>query len=410
MMPKRRICVAVFRYLESVEAANKLKPLSAQSLKKVISMSLWGGKPRYTYGALRNAQLLPVFFPGWILRFYIERPRYDDTTVYAPVPARILGKLSAMGAELVYVDAERSHIPPMMWRFLIADDMTVDVFIVRDTDCRLNDRDFAVVSDWLRTDYAFHCVRDHPSHAGYSLLGGLWGARPRQLRSFVSIPWRDVMMGYRTDYVQDMHFLANAIWPLVQSHAAYCHDSVSCLDWPGSHPFPVARIGTEHLGQVFDAFGNARDEDLQLLLEHRPLPQCSVASNSVPGKMVQANESRDLPSQIVEYHRQNDDVSAITTESTNGERLLNSDTADTTVLRQLKNVSSNVSSDILSHSTNTPAEARGLKRLTLPRVSDRESRPTSAEFHVRSLDKQARNALFDRSAHVNSSLIIRAGS
>lgn len=319
----------MFRYLESVEATKKVKEVSGEPLRKVVSMSLWGGKPRYTYGAIRNAQLLPVCFPGWTLRFYVERPRYDDTTMYAPVPPRILGKLSVMGAEVVYVDAERSHVPPMMWRFLIADDMSVDAFIVRDCDCRLSDRDFAVVSDWLRTDYAFHCIRDHPSHAGYSLLGGLWGARPRRLRSFVSVPWRDLMMGYRTDYVQDMQFLANAIWPLVQSRAAYCHDSVSCLNWPGAHPFPVARIGTEHLGQVFDAFGNARDEDLQILLEHRPLSRCVVASNSVQNKTVPA-EADEYPDSAAEIKsdKQDNSILAITTESINAERIKKSYTAD----------------------------------------------------------------------------------
>jgi len=310
-------------------------------------MSLWGANPRYTYGALRNVQLLPVHFPGWTIRFYIERPRDDETTVFSPAPSRILSKLSMLGAELVYVDAERSHIPPMMWRFLIADDMSVDAFIVRDSDCRINDRDFAVVSAWLKTDYAFHCIRDHPSHAGYSVLGGLWGARPRRLRSFVSVPWRDMMMGYRTDYVQDMQFLSNAIWPLVQSHGAYCHDSVSCLDWFGSHPFPVARIGTEHLGQVFDAFGNARDGDLNILLETRPLRQCSVFSNSTLNKTV--HEAYDLSEDIkesdedggitdlIENSEQGDNTNAVTTQSTN----VNS--------YSVKNASSGTENVIISH-------------------------------------------------------------
>jgi len=406
----------VFRYLESVEAAKKVKSATGESLKKVISMSLWGGKPRYTYGALRNAQLLPVYFPGWMLRFYIERPRYDDTTVYAPVPPRILGKLSAMGAELVYVDAERSHIPPMMWRFLIADDMTVDAFIVRDSDCRLNDRDVTVVSDWLRTDFAFHCVRDHPSHAGFSLLGGLWGARPRQLRSFVTVPWRDMMMGYRTDYIQDMQFLANAIWPLVQTHAAYCHDSVSCLNWPGSHPFPVARIGTEHLGQVFDAFGNARDEDLHLILEHRPVPQCSVASKSAPTKSVQADERQDRSSEIEENDEaQNDDDDdgvhddfTVTTESANAERLLHSDTADTPVLHRLKNSSSVAVSEISQHSTED--DPPDLKPLILPPAAGHHSQPTSAISQIHSLDQHVKTVPHDHVVHVNNSFVNHDGS
>ena len=354
--------VVVYRYLESVEAAKRVKAASREQLRKVISMSLWGGKPRYTYGALRNAQLLPVYFPGWTLRFYVERPHYDDTTTYAPVPPRILSKLSLMGAELVYVDAERSHVPPMMWRFLIADDMSVDVFIVRDSDCRLNDRDLAVVSDWLRTDYPFHCIRDHPSHAGYSLLGGLWGGRPRRLRSFVSVPWRDMMMGYRTDYVQDMQFLANAIWPLVQSHAAYCHDSVSCLDWQGAHPFPVARIGTEHLGQVFDAFGNARDEDLQILLEHRPLPQCSVAPKSAPTKSLQdeANEPQSSTMQNVDNDKAGDSIISATANPTNGDPILHTYIADMADLHQLNTSSSNAHGEVLRHSNAMDTQVSGI--------------------------------------------------
>lgn len=280
------------RYLKAVDDAQKLQQSTNSSLRRVISMSLWGSKPRYVYGALRNAQLLPVYFPGWTLRIYVERPSADGATSFQPVPSRIIGKLVALGVEIIYVDAERSRIPPMMWRFLIADDTDVDIFVVRDSDCRLSDRDFAVVTEWLKTDFAFHCIRDHPSHAHYPVLGGLWGARPRRLKSFIAVPWRDLMMGYRSDYVQDMQFLENAIWPSVQTNAAFCHDSVSCLEWPGAHPFPIIRIGTEHLGQVFDAFGNARDEDIQILLENRPLAQCTLAQNVTQDSIVKrTNES-----------------------------------------------------------------------------------------------------------------------
>jgi len=399
--------MCVFRYLESVEAAKKVKVASGESLRKVISMSLWSGKPRYTYGALRNAQLLPVYFPGWTLRFYIERPHTDDTTMYSPVPPRILSKLSIMGSEIVYVDAERSHIPPMMWRFLTADDMSVDIFIVRDSDCRLNDRDFAVVSDWLRTDYAFHCIRDHPSHVGYSLLGGLWGARPRQLRSFVSVPWRDMMMGYRTDYVQDMQFLANAIWPLVQANAAYCHDSVSCLDWTGAHPFPVPRIGTEHLGQVFDAFGNARDEDIQILLEHRPVPQCSVAS---PENIVQANIPLDLTTEILDT-TQEDDLDTELIAEPNDKGIKNSDPEGSTILlRSTTTTSSNVRSKIPSHNVAVEAEVSHVKESVLHHVSQDDTQPKSDDFHLSSYNNHVQNVYYNHDVRLNSTFIINHGS
>jgi len=385
----------VFRYLESVEVVKKVKTESVEPLRKVISMSLWSAIPRYTYGALRNAQLLPVYFPGWTLRFYVERPHTDDTTMYSPVPPRILSKLSIMGSEIVYVDAERSHIPPMMWRFLIADDMSVDSFIVRDSDCRLNDRDFAAVSDWLRTDYAFHCIRDHPSHAGYSLLGGLWGARPRQLRSFVSVPWRDMMMGYRTDYVQDMQFLANAIWPLVQSNAAYCHDSVSCLDWVAAHPFPVSRIGTEHLGQVFDAFGNARDDDIQILLEHRPVPRCSVAS---PGNSIQANIPLESTTEISETLQEDD-----------GELDDESIAYTTSTMTVASAVHSKISS---SHSVAVEAEVSDLRTSVFRDVSQGDSRPKSHNDQLSSYNNQSHvhNVYYNHSVKLKNSFVINDGS
>lgn len=365
----------MFRYLESVETVKKVKPTPDRALRKIISMSLWGGKPRYIYGALRNAQLLPVYFPGWTLRFYVERPHNDDTTMFAPVPPRILGKLLVMGAEIVYVDAERSHIPPMMWRFLIADDLSVDTFIVRDSDCRLNDRDFAVVSDWLRTDYAFHCVRDHPSHTGYALLGGLWGARPRHLRSFISVPWRDLMMGYRTNYIQDMQFLGNAIWPFVLSGAAYCHDSVSCHEWPAAHPFPVARVGTEHLGQIFDAFGNAQDQDLQIMLEHRPLPQCTNASSSMQRKVVHGTE-------IIKSNAHSDNSSV--RGELDFEGIKNSDTNDGRDLQQSETIPSY--------------------------INQNNTLPKSSNFHLSSHDNRIRNITYSHSVRANSTFVISDAS
>ena len=399
------MCVCVSRYLESVEVTKKSKLVSGAPLRKVISMSLWGSKPRYTYGALRNAQLLPVFFPGWTLRFYIERPRYDETTMYTPVPPRIVAKLAVMGAEVVYVDAERSHIPPMMWRFLIADDMSVDAFIVRDSDCRLNDRDSTIVADWLRTELPFHCIRDHPSHAGYSLLGGLWGARPRQLRSFVAVPWRDMMMGYRTDYVQDMQFLANAVWPLVQSQAAFCHDSVSCRDWPAAHPFPVGRVGTEHLGQVFDAFGNARDEDLQILLEHRPLAECSVGPTPARRK---TTPSADFS----EENADDEDGTYSTTVPTELAPTDNVPNSVTAVSTPTKNASSDVKSEFSpnSASRNIFHAPRDDILPLLSRISSHQVHSNSNHSRSRSYDRHADGSYHSVQANISHISVADGGS
>src|SRR5439155_24761157 len=37
---------------------------------KLLSFALWGSAARYTVGALRNAELAPAVYPGWVCRFY----------------------------------------------------------------------------------------------------------------------------------------------------------------------------------------------------------------------------------------------------------------------------------------------------------------------------------------------------
>ena len=37
---------------------------------KVISYSLWGDKPTYTVGAVKNADLAATLFPDWTCVFY----------------------------------------------------------------------------------------------------------------------------------------------------------------------------------------------------------------------------------------------------------------------------------------------------------------------------------------------------
>jgi len=81
----------------------------------VISMSLYGAGRRYTMGAVRNAQLAPVTFPGWRLRFYVELSATKAR--YAAVPRAVLVRLRRLGAELV--DAPADRLPPMMWRFTV---------------------------------------------------------------------------------------------------------------------------------------------------------------------------------------------------------------------------------------------------------------------------------------------------
>ena len=174
------------RYITAVKSSDCFRcPSSSKMGQRIISMSLYGSGLRYTMGAVRNAQLAPVNYPGWTLRFYVESPRPPGPR-HGAVPATIIARLQQLGAEIVELT---TSLAPMLWRFTVVDDPTVDVFIVRDSDSRLTSRDSMVVDDWLKQDpkkSVFHCIRDHPSHSSYAVSGGLWGARRAALSAFFS--------------------------------------------------------------------------------------------------------------------------------------------------------------------------------------------------------------------------------
>ena len=238
--------------------------------RRVIAMSLYGRDPRYTWGALRNAQLVPVHLPDWTLRVYVAA---DPAPPRLAVPPRIVNKLRLLGVEVARVSATGNSMAASAarnWRLLAADDRRLDYFLVRDADTRLSKREAAAVRDWTSTVAkladddrgaphaagALHCVRDHPKHADRPLVDGLWGGRPRALRSRLNKNLTDILgLASATSREQVTAILSDVLWPAV-ANVSYCHDSVSaCTRWTGlsaRRPFPESRSGHEYVGQKFD--------------------------------------------------------------------------------------------------------------------------------------------------------------
>jgi len=245
------------RYIEAVKR-NKVSSVKPGG-RKVISMSLYGKDPRYTWGVLRNAQLLPVYLPDWTLRVYVTA---DPAPSELAVPPRILNKLRLLGAEIVHVSTGNS-MAPRNWRLLAADDQNVDYFLVRDGDTRLTEREAGAVRDWLsvaeknRSQSAaiIHCIRDHPKHAEQAIVDGLWGGRPRALRQKLQRNLTEIpqLASSSATSAQVSAALTEVLWPAVADFA-YCHDSVSpCDRWTiNRHAFPTPRQNQDYLGEQFD--------------------------------------------------------------------------------------------------------------------------------------------------------------
>ena len=211
-------------------------------MKKVISFSLWGDNPKYTIGAIRNAELTPIIFPGWISRFYCG----------LSVPTNIIETLKSLPHTEVIMMSVNGDWSGMFWRFYACDDS--DVMLSRDTDSRLSNREKLAVDEWLNSDKDFHIMRDHPYHAT-EILGGMWGVRNGLIKNIKTII-DDYVKG---DFWQvDQNFLREKIYPLVVNHS-FVHDSYLNYN-SNSKKFSSERINKEFIGDTFDENENRHPE------------------------------------------------------------------------------------------------------------------------------------------------------
>ncbi len=204
--------------------------------RNIIAFSLWGDLPKYVTGAVVNAQIAPHVFPGWTARFYHD----------ATVPDDALVALRHYGAQTIPVEEASLAEMGMFWRFLVANDPAVNVFLVRDTDCRLNGQELNAVHDWLRSGKRFHVMRDHPYHIA-PMMGGMWGGTAGVLPDIRNLLHSGPT--YDGRYNQDQIFLWERIWPLIVDDAC-SHDSFH--DFRGARRFPdgfmLDKIRGQHVG------------------------------------------------------------------------------------------------------------------------------------------------------------------
>ena len=257
-------------------------------------MSVYGKDPRYTWGVLRNAQLVPVYLPEWTLRVYVAA---DPAPSQLAVPPRVINKLRLLGAEVVEVPSGNS-MAPRNWRLLAADDHRLDYFLVRDADSRLSEREAAAVRDWLSaaekngSRSVVHCIRDHRKHADQAIVDGLWGGRPRPLHQLLRRNITQIMDSIISNMSSPssartsdtMALLNQVLWPAV-SNFSYCHDSVSpCDRWTPStsrRSFPLPRQGRQYVGQKFDAHQDLISTDGDQLKADVVCAQTSLDSQGV---------------------------------------------------------------------------------------------------------------------------------
>lgn len=211
---------------------------------KVVSFSLWGDNPKYTIGAIKNSELAPFIYTGWELRFYVS-----DC-----VPQDIVDQLENNGA--VVIKKGIATPTSAFWRFDPICDESVDVFISRDTDSRLNYRERMAVERWLSSHQTIHIMRDHSWH-GTPILGGMWGLKGtidkvtfyQAIDKFLDTYYKDQVLEIGK-YGLNQHFLREFILPRYQDNAMVHDEFFAKID------FPTPREDNEYVGAPFDQYNN----------------------------------------------------------------------------------------------------------------------------------------------------------
>jgi hypothetical protein len=218
---------------------------------KYLSFSLWGDKPIYNVGAIRNAELWKEIYPEWKMVVF-----YDNS-----VPEKTIQKLKSM--DVICEDMTGKNIYGMFWRFFAVDLPDSEYSMFRDTDSRISIREKLAVDEWLSSGKTLHVMRDHPYHMipcgndTLGILGGMWGIKSKK------IPLTKMINSYpnkgKIFYGEDQTFL-KTIYSLFEKDR-FTHD-----DFFEKKPFPIKRIEGRFIGERIDENELPVTDDYKLVL------------------------------------------------------------------------------------------------------------------------------------------------
>jgi len=180
------------------------EPSSPPEGGNVISFSLWGAQPFYSYGAMINLVLSRSIYPGWSCRFYVG----------ADVPRAATAFLADNGADVRKIEDEYPGVG-LFQRFLVMNDRSVGRFLVRDCDARLSVAEANLVRQWIESGFPFHAVRDHVLHSEL-MIGCLWGGRTDCGIDIVALMRRYFGAAPNARYGHDQFMLGRLLWPIIR--------------------------------------------------------------------------------------------------------------------------------------------------------------------------------------------------
>lgn len=178
----------------------------------LISFSLYGSKPRYLVGALRNAEIALKHLEFFKLRYYCSH-QLDQT---------VIKELKSFSNVEVIPVNENGDLNGMFWRFnALRNTEGYSSILIRDVDSRLSKREFLAHEEFMRSSKHFHIMKDHPTGHSRNILGGLFSCKGRW---GTFIPKFSKRFKHSGQYGADMAFLDRYIYPIIKWDALV-HDT-----------------------------------------------------------------------------------------------------------------------------------------------------------------------------------------
>lgn len=210
-----------------------------------ITFSLFGKDPKYLVGAIKNAEQIKQFYPGFRAIFYTAHD----------VPQDCIKRLRELGA--IVIRGLGSQLPnPMFLRLAAVSKPDAEIVLCRDADSRFSIREVDAVNAWLASDRLFHIIRDYPAHDTV-IMGGTWGWRkPLKLKLYQdAVNWFRDRRIVIYEKMQDQKFLAEIVWPQVR-HTVFQHDSFFRDKYPESVMLPGGDWTEDgsFIGEIIDEF------------------------------------------------------------------------------------------------------------------------------------------------------------
>ena len=161
------------------------------------------------------------------------------------VPEDVIVALTEREAEIVHVEKNLGPTYGRFWRMFIAADASVERFLIRDCDFRLNWREKAAVDEWLASGRSFHLMRDSIHHRS-RMLGGMWGGIGGIIKDITTLI--DSWGRYSAAGDCDL-FVSQVIHPIIAKDYI-CHDS--WVHFADARPFPKHALleGTPFVGAI----------------------------------------------------------------------------------------------------------------------------------------------------------------